>query len=957
MGGLRLDSQEAVFKGGTRGPAVVAGDLNAGTLLKAIRYDGPVKMPPAAKLSDAEAAVLFEWVKMGAPWGQAQPVTSNVTSAKFWAFQPLSNRPIPVVKHQNWPKNPIDNFILAELEKKGIAPAAPASRRTLIRRVTLDLTGLPPTPEEVRDFLADESSQAYSKLIDRLLSSARYGEHWGRHWLDVARYADSNGLDENLVYRNAWRYRDYVIKAFNSDKPYNVFVQEQLAGDLLPSSNDAEAFERWTATGFLSLGAKMLAEDDPVKMEMDIVDEQVDTTTRAFLGLTVGCARCHDHKFDPIPTADYYSLAGIFRSTKTMENFKVVAKWHEHVLAPAPDREKLQKHLDRIEAKKAELDAVTKPANKILQESALHQTAAYLNAAQELMRRRQIQLPHADGSKAILFDHTFESDKDFEFQAPQAGMYQLDLHYASAESRPVDLYINGELIKSKAIGAATGTATPDTWSVEGVFLLKSGANQIRLKRGGKLNAVDKFTILAVDLPDEQLPKSAEQFARIANLNPEFLDQWTAYLKRTKEDQSSILQDWHKNPSSELAAKYQQWFEESVNAAAPDERQKQFLEVFRDKFGPFAVPPQPSRFYAKEQADLFARLDKERLALEKETPVYPQAMGVREGKVEDLRIHIRGSHLTLGDPAPRRFLRIISGENQKPLDASQSGRLELARWLTEPTNPLPSRVMANRIWRGHFGVGIVPSVDNFGRLGDLPTNQPLLDWLAARFVESGWSIKAMHRLILLSSTYQMSTAFDEKAYAVDPENKLLWRMNRHRLEAESIRDSIFASAGMLDFSMGGSMLKFKDREYVTSTENRDTTDYDATRRSIYLPVVRSSLYDVFQAFDFGDPSVINGDRPTTTVAPQALFMMNSSVVAKATRHLAEVLMKQSTDPNERVQLAYQRILGRPATAHELERAAEFLKQAQSVAPPPDSDLTALRSFCRALIASNEFVYVE
>ncbi len=325
--------------------------------MRAVRQSEALKMPPSGKLKDAEIAAFTEWIGMGAPWG-APPDTSSAAAPvkKYWAFVPPSEPKAPEVRDGAWAKSPLDRFVLAALEGKGLKPAPAADKRTLIRRATFDLTGLPPTPEEVRAFLEDARPDAFERLVDRLLASPHYGERWGRHWLDVARYADSNGLDENLVYRNAYRYRDYVIQSFNKDKPYNLFVKEQLAGDLLPGPvSDAEQFDRWTATGFLSLGAKMLAEDDPVKMEMDIVDEQLDTTARTFMGLTVACARCHDHKFDPIPQADYYSLAGIFKSSQTMENFNVVAKWHEYVLAPEAEREKLKEHLAKIEAKNKEI--------------------------------------------------------------------------------------------------------------------------------------------------------------------------------------------------------------------------------------------------------------------------------------------------------------------------------------------------------------------------------------------------------------------------------------------------------------------------------------------------------------------------------------------------------------------------------------------------------------------------
>ncbi|MEP6536374.1 MAG: DUF1553 domain-containing protein [Bryobacteraceae bacterium] len=957
MGQLRLDSREGILKGGSRGPAVVPGATES-LLIKSIRQEGALKMPPGAKLRDAEIAVLAEWVKMGAPWGVAAPATTAVPAAKFWSLSALRD---PAVRAGS----EIDGLILAALEAKGLKPAPPADKRTLIRRATYDLTGLPPTPDEIHRFLKDDSPGAFATVIDRLLASPHYGERWGRHWLDVARYSDSNGLDENLVFVNAWRYRDYVIRSFNQDKPYDQFIREQLAGDLLPQSGDPAAkYDRLTATGFLSLGAKMLAEDDPVKMEMDIVDEQVDTTSRAFMGLTTGCARCHDHKFDPIPTADYYSLAGIFRSTKTMENFKVVARWQEHVLAPEADREKVRAHEKRMEDKRKEIEAITKPANKDLQTEARGKVAAYLMGGAELMRSEDVKLEHSPGPDSIELNHTFVHEKEFAFDVPHQGLYQLEFHYASAEARSVSVYINGELMKSQALAAATGTATPDTWSVEGVFAFASGRNTIRLERPSNFfPQTDKFLLKPYSGADP--PQTAHQLARKLQLNPEFLSQWSGFLRRTKEDPNSVMREWHASATAEypkVASTYEKAFQETDRAEKPDERQKLLKEVLYDKFGPFAGPPNATPYYPAAIGAQVKKLEADLKQLEKDKPVYPLAMGVSEGTIANCRIHLRGSHLTLGEEVPRQFLRAITTGTQAVVPPEHSGRLEFANWLADPNHPLTSRVMVNRIWRWHFGTGIVASVDNFGRLGEMPSNQDLLDWLARRFIATGWSIKQMHRTIMLSNAYQRSAQSDEKALEADTEDRLLWRMNRRRLEAEEIRDSLYAVSDQLDETMGGTMLKFKEREYVTSTANRDTTDYDSPRRAVYMPVVRSSLYDVFQAFDFGDPSVINGDRPTTVVAPQALFLMNGSPVLKTSRKLAELLIAQTVDPGERIAVAFERAFGRLPTADDRARSMAFLaKAAQTYAPheadPKAREVKVWQSFCKALMSANEFIYVD
>ena len=754
---LRLDSLKAMLQGGELGPAIVPGQPKRSLLITAIGYrDDDLQMPPNKKLSDRQIEDLTLWVKMGAPFPTGDSparVAKQIDveqGRQFWSFQPPVDSRVPIVKDRTWPNSSLDHFVLAALQAKGLKPAPAADKRTLIRRATFDLIGLPPTLDEIEAFVSDDSVDAFVKVVDRLLASPQYGQRWGRHWLDVARYADSNGLDENVAHGNAWRYRDYVVDSLNSDKPYDQFLMEQLAGDLLPGENGSR-HQRLIATGFLSLGPKVLAEVDEKKMEMDIVDEQIDTVGRAFLGLTLGCARCHDHQFDPIPTEDYYSLAGIFKSTRTMENFKKVAKWHENSLATKADLARKSAHDKQVAAQK-----------------------------------------------------------------------------------------------------------------QAIAQLMDEANQ-RLKSKAK--------------PDSKLPK-----------NPESL-----YPKQTKAK----------------------------------------LKRLRDQLA----------------------------ELEKLAPVMPSAMGVTEGNVADSPVHVRGNPLSLGDVVPRGFPQVLADRTRIRPGAKQSGRLELARWLVEKDHPLTSRVMVNRIWRWHFGRGLVPTPDNFGNLGERPTNQPLLDWLAHRFIENGWSVKAMHRLIMLSSTYQMSSRFDAKSAAIDPENRLGWRTDVRRLEAEAIRDALLAVGGLLDLTMGGSLLHVKNREYFFNHTSQDGTRYDSRRRSIYLPVVRNHLYDVFQLFDYSDASVMNGNRPTSTVAPQALFMMNGDLVAEVTQRMAEELLRrQDLDNAGRIRLLYRQTYGRPPTPKELDRADSFVDRFQRVTQTKDAEadkhrLRTWQALCQVVVAGNEFLYVK
>jgi hypothetical protein len=1003
MGGLRLDDRDAALKGGSRGPSIVPGNPAESLLLKVVLHTaGALKMPPGPKLKDADAALLAQWIQMGAPWGAA-PVVTEIKKEKYWAFVPTAQPAIPAVKNRAWVRNPVDAFLLAGLEAKGLTPAKPADKRTLLRRATYDLTGLPPTPAELQAFLGDSSEDSYAKVIDRLLGSPRYGERWGRHWLDVARYADSNGLDENLVYKNAFRYRDYVIAAFNADKPYNRFVQEQIAGDLLP---DGPEYERWTATGFLSLGAKMLAEDDPRKMEMDIVDEQLDTTTRAFLGMTVGCARCHDHKFDPISHADYYSMAGIFKSSKTMENFKVVAKWHEYVLAPKEDRDRLAAHEAKIEAKRKEIGEVTKRENEKLVAAATARIGAYLLAAAHLQRDAQVKVaPIEKAAGAMVIDapsfangnipkklekkKTNVPSKDakgpffaeYTVQVSTAGDYQIDVLEQEKGAGTPDLYINGEWMRTGDLPVENREASPEAggWTYLAIVPLRQGANTIRFQQNGRFAYFEKLLVAANTLA--VTPLNAVQIAAKYQVNPGILDHLVDYLTRSNGAVASPLYAWEivgtdagrndwvsdaaklfsddiKTPEA-IAARYEALFQQALQAGpeTKDPGLKALHTFLKEKFGPFRAPENARRYYPADVRAQLLSFDEQVKDLEKAKPDYPKAMGVREGdKIADLQIHLRGSHWTLGKTVPRRFLSAVTSEEQQPkLDDKQSGRLQLARWIASKENPLTSRVMANRIWRWHFGRGIVATTDNFGRLGEKPSNQPLLDWLALQFVEKNWSIKAMHRLMMLSNAYQMSSDYDAKAFETDPENISLWRMPRRRLEVEAIRDGIMTVSGGLTHDGQGSILKYKDRQYVANTSKGGDIDYDKQIRSVYIPVIRSSLYDVFRAFDLPDPSSSNGDRDATVVAPQALFMMNSSVMLQHSLKLAERLLTTQQDDAARIREAYEAALARPPTPQEVDQGQTFVARMER--EWQGDRKKAWQSFCKSLLSSNEFIYLN
>ena len=852
-------------------------------------------------------------------------------------------------------------------------------------------------------------------MVDRLLASPRYGERWGRHWLDLARYADSNGMDENMAQANAFRYRDYVIRSFNADKPYDLFLKEQIAGDRLPPSGDETAdLDRTVATGFLVLGPKMLAEDDPVKMEMDIIDEQVDTVGPRLHGPHDGlCARCHDHKFDPIPTADYYGLAGIFKSTKSMANHKVVAMWNERSVATKAELLASQTHQKEATRRQAEIDAHFEDAKEALGIELRSKLADYLELAWRWERSKELRksllsdpigdrLPPALTREAESFDRgnvlidttnygpgigvilnkgEQPNFVEYDVDIPEDRVFQVEVRHTSMESRPVRLKVDAALIASAVSGSVTGSWGPEKqeWTTAGLVVLKSGRHTIRLERDGPFPHIDRISLVSKTWPPGVALTDLRTVAELAEasaLRPQLIERWADYLEKTKADAGSVFQDWIKASTSGsslsdvgrtlLARGYQTTFELAASAkpdqSPGDSTLVSFRKILDDPAGPFSIPEKPeSLFLAKTVEDL-DRLRKDFAEFQKTAPPLFQAMSVEDQKSTNLKIHIRGNHMTLGEEVPRHFLQVLTGGEVVPLETSASGRLELAIWLARPEHPLTARVMVNRIWLGHFGEGILRSPDNFGNLGDRPDHPELLDWLANRFVESGWSIKAMHRLIMLSSTYQMSTIADPRAALLDPENRLLSHRTRRRLEAEAMRDAILSVSGELDLAMGGILLPTKNHAYISHTGG-GSPKYDGNRRSVYLPVIRSGLYDVFQAFDFADPSASNGQRIPTTVAPQALFMMNDSLVLRCSEAMARRLLARSDlDLPGRIREAYLSTYGRPALDKEIERAEHYLRrfeaelETQGVAAEA-RPVRAWQALCQAILGSSEFLYLD
>ena len=937
-GGLILLDAEGVRAGGDSGAVIVPGSPEDSLMIEALHYEGLTQMPPDGKLPAHVIADFEQWIRRGAPdprTGGQQTVVATRTAETFdygpgrehWAFRRVEDPALPDVENEAWVSHALDRFILAGLEERGLAPVAPADRRTLLRRATFDLIGLAPSEAEIEDFLADESPDAFAKVVDRLLASPHYGERWGRHWLDIARYADSNGLDENIAFPNAFRYRDYVVDSLNRDKPFDRFVREQIAGDLMPAETDAQRFEQITATGFLMLGPKVLAEQDVDKMLIDIVDEQVNTVGRAFLALPVGCARCHDHKFDPIPTADYYAMAGVLRSTATMSDAAGM-RWLERPLAPEDELAEYEAARKLVAEAQEKVDEVVREQNDVLRRPRRAALAEYLLAVEE--------------AYPSWSDDEAKQEEARETIARVAGGRGLEPPVLERWIRAFYRYREGPPVEGDApspssvfvIWNAYAAASPDRY--------EQVTEELRAIIASEKVLTAPLTRSLVRGP---APKTLEEVAwRYASLFATIEIAWEEHLMRLG------LKD-----EDELAPS---------DFRLPREQEELRWLVYD---GYFCIPcldqDEEEKLYPPEALERLAELRAEVERLEEASPpAPPYAMAVEEAEIVDLPVHIRGSHVNLAEkPEPRGFLKVTDHlVPPPPVAAGASGRLELARWITHPEHPLTARVIVNRVWHWHFGRGLVDTPSNFGAIGSEPTHPELLDWLARRFVEGGWSLKNLHRDIMLSSTYRLSSDYDAANAAVDEENLLLWRNNRRRLEVEPIRDALLQLAGRLDLTIGGRVEEYDARGYVfgeTGTLGR-VDIYDAPRRSIYMPVVRTAIYNIFGGFDFGDASDSVGDRSETVVPRQALLMMNSPFVEEAALGFARQLLEiEGASAAERIDTAFVRAYGRPADDVEIEDSLAFLDEMRRGAPANDTELYAWTRLAHVILAASEFIYIN
>jgi hypothetical protein len=743
-GGLLLDTRAAVLKGGDSGPAIVVGQPEKSLLIKAVRGAlEDMQMPPKHKLDEAVLRDLATWVKMGAPdprEGAAPAGLGEIDIAKgrrFWSFQPVKNPPVPKVKNSKWVQTPIDTFVLAKLEERGLQPAPPADKRTLLRRATFDLTGLPPTPEEIDAFLKDNSPVAFVRVVERLLRSPAYGERWGRHWLDVVRYADTAGCNSDFPVPPAYKYRNWVIEALNADHPFDQFVREQIAGDLLPADSPAVRNSHIIATGYLAVARRFASSTNEFHLTLD---DSIDNIGKSLLGLSLGCARCHDHKYDPLPTEDYYALYGILgSSTYTFPGVEVVPNPRDYIPLGTPE-----------------------------------QVA--------------------------------------EWKTYERRLNDLDAEYRRLEP---------------------------------------------LTRGSK---------------------------------------------RATNDVTKIRARMSENK-------------------------------------------------------------KEREALRAHPPEVELAYGVQEGAPHDQRLMRKGERDSLGDPVPRGFLQVLGGQTlPKEMKGAESGRLELAQWITDPKNPLTARVMVNRIWGWHFGKGLVQTPNDFGARGKAPTHPELLDFLATKFIENGWSLKATHRLIMLSSAYQMSSADRPANLAKDVSNEFLWRFDRRRLSAEEIRDTLLAISDTLDRTPGGPHPFPPPKEWHYTQHTPFVEVYPSNHRSVYLMHQRIRKNPFFETWDGADPAASTGVRPLSTTPIQALFMMNDPLVHDSAAKFGQRVESLSANDSDRIQKAFALAYGRPPTKDELKNGEEYLRAITAAlkdAGTPEDNLAdaAWASYSRVLFSSNEFIFVD
>ena len=996
---LYLDSREGMLAGGDNGPTLSVVSPEDSILLSALRHED-FEMPPTGKLPPGVIEDFARWIRDGAfdPRTGGKPLTKptiDFEAAKdFWAFQPPRLHHPPKNRDADWACNEIDQFIKHELELAHLNPAKPASPRRLLRRATFDLTGLPPTIDEISEFLESVEQiglrDAYAQLIDRLLSSHHYGEKWGRHWLDVARYAEDQAHTFGVSRRpHAHEYRDWVIRAFNSDMPYDQFVKRQLAGDLM-EPEEMHPRDRLAGLGILGLGAIYYKNSDKAQAQADELDDRIDTVTRGFLGLTVSCARCHDHKYDPIPTQDYYSLAGVFHNTRmvdkplasqdVVDNYRAaekVVKDNERLAKDFRNERKAQiAEAMRLDVHRYMLgvwhyrqqktnDAATKIETTAkdlgLERNWLDRWNKFLDSNNNYLKN----VPALDAWLSLP-QPTAGTSVDLQLVKKAVDVFENHLNYCLDErdgklpaeatkaiytSKRVDasnplVPINVELKDATHLYLVicdAGDGSNSDWGdwlnprLSGINKEKSllDLDWVRATTehhsvrknlncsGGQLRVagvVHKVGIGAhsTSIIEYELPKGYSRFTAQGGLDG--------------SGQGSVEFRVYTTPPTDIKSKKE----------TPEQRaRKELIKRVFSASGLFTLNDKELESHLNaDQLSELNLLDNQVLeAKNKLPPALSMAHVVQDTGDRNLKTYLRGDPNRQGEEAPRRFLKVLSHGEQVSY-SNGSGRLELANDIASPDNPLTARVIVNRVWQHHFGRGLVATPSNFGALGDRPSHPELLDTLSVNFMEAGWSLKWLHRQIMLSATYQQSSTYDEQNFDSDPENRLLWRMNRRRLEVEAWRDALLAVSGNLDVTTGG------------PTEN--LSDMKNNRRTVYGAISRHDLNGLLRLFDFPDANVTSATRTTTTVPQQQLFVLNSDFFVRQAKNLAGRLQTEAGgDLESKIAYAYQLLFSREPDEQEVELAQVFLQQPNE----GNAKLSRLEQYAQALLASNEFLYID
>jgi len=914
--GLRLDSRAGLLKGSETETVVVPGEPDKSKLIAAIRYDGDIQMPPEGKLPEGELATLVAWVRMGVPWAAdahsavADDIPSRIVRAKasHWSLQPVHRPESPPVKDATWAASDIDRFVLARLEGHGLTPSPRADRRTLLRRATYDLTGLPPTAEEVEGFVGDSSPDAFAKVIDRLLASPAYGQRWGRHWLDVARYSDTKGyvFTEDRRYPYAYTYRDYVIAAMNADRPYDQFIREQLAADQLPQSEDKSTL---AAMGFLTVGRRFS------NNQQDIIDDRIDVVTRGLLGLTVTCARCHDHKFDPIGSEDYYSLYGVFASS----------------IEPA------------------EAPLIGKPADGKAYEEFTQELAKREGAHKEFRERKHRELL-ADLRRRV-GDYLMQVVVEKEGPPPPA---ELELSFEPAELRPSVVRHWREFLARAAKQRNPVFVPWHEYAALNKDTFAQGAAAIteRLKAtvddpAKPINRLVREALVA------HPPTSMHDVAHVYGQLLESTDKsWTELTKapNAKDAGGNAVGAGAGNGDTPGGGG-----KPAANPPdkLPDAAAEELRQVLYALGSPAAVKIDDAyRIFDRTTQNEVTKLRKQVDEIKVNSPAAPpRAMTLVDAVTpHEPHVFIRGNASRQGKQVPRQFVQVLCNGPAQPFKKG-SGRLEMAEAIASRENPLTARVFVNRVWQHHFGAPLVRTASDFGVRSEPPSHPELLDYLAATFMDDGWSLKRLHRAIMLSSVYQQTSVDRPDCHEVDAENIWLWRMNRQRLDFEATRDAILAAAGRLDTTLGGRSVNLFSQPYTN-------------RRAVYAFIDRQDLPGLFRIFDFASPDVSTAERPRTTVPQQALFVMNSPFVIEQARRLAERAQASApVDSAARVQALYRLALARAAEPDEVELGLRFVAAAGGEAKPTSTTekstatASAWNQYAQALLLTNEFMFVD